>query len=98
MLKLVSKLTSHYNCQTLSLRFRILYSCPNQFKFVLARVLGMFKNPTAEELYKMILAKKVTYEEIRRLDEKKFADLEMTMRMLYDHSSVGLDSKGSVLG
>ena len=54
----------------------------------------MFKNPTAEELYRMILAKKVSYEEIRRIDPNRFADLELTMRMLYDHSSIGAETKG----
>jgi hypothetical protein len=52
-------------------------------------MLAMQKNPTADELYSMILARKVTYEEIRRIDPVKFIDLEMTMRMLYDHSSIG---------
>ena len=56
-------------------------------------MLGMFKNPTAEELYRMVLAKKVTYEEIRRIDPNRFVDLELTMRMLYDHSSIGIDNK-----
>ena len=57
--------------------------------FYSAKMLNMFKNPTAEELYRMILSKKVTYEEIRMIDPNKFVDLELTMRMLYDHSSIG---------
>ena len=36
--------------------------------FVLARMLQMNKNPTAEELHKLIMRKKVTYEQIRRVD------------------------------
>ena len=60
-------------------------------------MLGMQKNPTADELYRMILARKVTYEEIRRLDQSKFADLEMTMRMLYDHGNMKFDSSSQSL-
>ena len=60
---------------------------------VSAKMLNIFKNPTAEELYRMVLAKKVTYEEIRRIDANKFVDLELTMRMLYDHSSIGVSTQ-----
>ena len=51
----------------------------------------MFKHPTAEELYRMIIAKKISYEEIRKIDPNRFQDLELTMRMLYDHSQIGSD-------
>ena len=56
-----------------------------------AKILGMFKHPTAEELYRMIIAKKISYEEIRKIDPNRFQDLELTMRMLYDHSQIGSD-------
>ena len=65
------------------------------FFLVSAKMLNIFKNPTAEELYRMVLAKKVTYEEIRRIDANKFVDLELTMRMLYDHSSIGASTQSS---
>lgn len=32
-----------------------------------------------------MLRKKVTYEQIRRIDPSRFHDLESTMKMLYDH-------------
>jgi hypothetical protein len=41
-----------------------------------AKLLGMNKTPSAEELHKMIMRKRVTYEQIRRLDPPKFHDLE----------------------
>lgn len=31
---------------------------------------------------------KVTYEEIKLIDPVRFADLETTMRLLYDHSAL----------
>lgn len=34
----------------------------------LERTLQMNKNPTAEELHKLIMRKKITYEQIRRID------------------------------
>lgn len=55
---------------------------------LLAKVLGHSKHTTAEELYKLVLMKKTTYEEIRRIDPNKFMDLEATMRMLYDHGDM----------
>lgn len=50
-----------------------------------AKLLSMTKNPSAEELLKLIMRKRVTYEQIRRIDPDKFSDLEQTMKMLYDH-------------
>ena len=55
---------------------------------VLERTLQMNKNPTAEELHKLIMRKKITYEQIRRIDQNRFSDLEATMRMLYDHGNI----------
>ena len=34
------------------------------------------------------MRKKVTYDQIRRIDPEKFSDLEQTMRMLYDHGNM----------
>ena len=48
----------------------------------------MNKNPTAEELHRLIMRKKITYEQIRRIDANRFSDLEATMRMLYDHGTM----------
>ena len=48
----------------------------------------MNKNPTAEELHKLIMRKKITYDQIRRIDQNRFSDLEATMRMLYDHGTI----------
>jgi len=54
----------------------------------IAKVLGHTKHTTAEELYKLVLMRKTTYEDIRRIDPSKFMDLEVTMRMLYDHGDM----------
>lgn len=40
---------------------------------------------TADILIELVKDKKVTYESIRVVDPERFADLEPTMRMLYDH-------------
>lgn len=34
------------------------------------------------------MKRKITYEQIRRLDPPRFSDLESTMRMLYDHGTL----------
>ena len=47
----------------------------------------MQKNITAEELHKLIMNKRVTYEQIRKIDASRFYDLESTMRMLFDHGN-----------
>ena len=47
----------------------------------------MQKNITAEELHKLIMNKRVTYEQIRKIDASRFYDLESTMRMLFDHGT-----------
>lgn len=39
-----------------------------------------------------MLQKKTTYEEISRKDQGKFADLEATMRMLYDHGNMKFET------
>lgn len=68
-----------------------------QFKFECvfgsARILGQSKTTTAEELHRLIISKKTTYEEIRRIDPHKFADLEATMRMLFDHGNMTFDDR-----
>ena len=43
------------------------------------------KNPTADDLHRIIMRKQVTYEQIRKIDPQRFSDLESTMKMLYDH-------------
>ena len=58
---------------------------------IIAKVLGHPKHVTAEELHKLVLLRKITYEEIRRIDPVKFVDLETTMRMLYDHGDMQFD-------
>ena len=55
---------------------------------IIAKILGLSKHTTAEELHKLVLTRKTTYEDIRRIDPNKFADLEHTMRMLYDHGNM----------
>lgn len=56
----------------------------------------MGKNPSAEELHKLIMRKRVTYEQIRRIDPEKFHDLESTMRMLYDHGNMLKSESGDL--
>jgi len=34
------------------------------------------------------MKKRITYEQIRRVDPSRFHDLEPTMRMLYDHGTL----------
>ena len=58
----------------------------------LGKHLGFSKHLTAEELHKLVIQKKATYEEIRRMEPNKFMDLEATMRMLYDHGNMKFDS------
>ena len=41
------------------------------------------------------MRKKVTYEQIRRIDQNRFSDLEATMRMLYDHGTMNLSDGGN---
>lgn len=41
------------------------------------------------------MSRQTTYEEIRRIDPAKFADLESTMRMLYDHGNMQFDDSQS---
>ena len=55
---------------------------------LIAKILGLQKHTTAEELHKLVLAKKIVYEDIRKIDPVKFVDLEATMRMLYDHGNM----------
>ena len=64
--------------------------------FDIAKVLGHSKHTTAEELYKLVLMKRTTYEEIRRIDPSKFMDLEATMRMLYDHGDMTFEDSASL--
>lgn len=54
----------------------------------------MSKNPSAEELHKLIMRKRVCYEQIRKIDPEKFHDLETTMKMLYDHGPLGALENG----
>ena len=61
------------------------------FPIFAAKILGLTKHTTAEELHKLVLMKKTTYEEIRKIDPVKFMDLESTMRMLYDHGNMTFD-------
>ena len=49
--------------------------------------MGITKHLTADELHRIIMRKKITYDQIKRLDPQRFADLESTMQMLYDHGS-----------
>jgi hypothetical protein len=43
------------------------------------------KNLTAEYLYTLVREKKVSYQQINKLDPKKFGDLEDTMKMIFNH-------------
>lgn len=63
----------------------------------IGKVLGFSKHLTAEELHKLVIQKKTTYEEIRRMDPNKFMDLEATMRMLYDHGNMKFDASVEVI-
>ena len=65
--------------------------------FDLGKALGFSKHLTAEELHKLVIQKKTTYEEIRRMEPIKFMDLEATMRMLYDHGNMKFDSSSQSL-
>lgn len=56
------------------------------------KLLGIAKNPSAEDLHKQVIQNKVSYEQIRKIDPVRFQDLESTMRMLFDHGSVFQES------
>lgn len=43
------------------------------------------KNLTAEYLYTLVRDKKVSYEQIKELDPKRFGDLEHTMKLIFNH-------------
>lgn len=50
------------------------------------RKLGIkLKNFTADNLYSLVRDKKVSYEQIREIDPKRFKDLESTMKMIFNH-------------
>ena len=66
------------------------------FDIFTAKILGQAKHTTAEELHKLVLLHKTTYEEIRKIDPIKFMDLEATMRMLYDHGNMTFDDSQPV--
>ena len=40
---------------------------------------------TAEHLYTLVRDKKVTYDNIKDLEPKKFQDLEYTMKLIFNH-------------
>lgn len=64
--------------------------------FLLGKLLQVQKNPSAEELHRLIMRKRVTYDQIRKIDPQRFTDLEPTMRMLFDHGpSFQLDNENS---
>lgn len=52
---------------------------------------------TADELHKLIMRRKLTYDQIRRLDPSRFSDLESTMRMLYDHGNMSAAEEGDTV-
>lgn len=43
------------------------------------------KNLTAEYLYTLVRDKKVSYEKIKEIEPKRFADLEYTMKLIFNH-------------
>lgn len=53
---------------------------------ILAKRLNIkVKNLTAEYLYTLVRDKKVTYESVKEIDPKRFADLEYTMKLIFNH-------------
>ena len=64
----------------------LIYLCT--YVVLIAKLLGVTKHTTAEELHQLVMAKKTTYMSIKRIDPIKFSDLESTMRMLYDHGKM----------
>lgn len=52
----------------------------------IAKRLGLkFKNISAEQLYDLVKAKKVSYEQIKDMDPQRFKDLEYTMKLIFNH-------------
>lgn len=43
------------------------------------------KNLTAEYLYTLVKDKKISYDSIKEIDPKRFADLEYTMKLIFNH-------------
>jgi len=46
------------------------------------------RNLSTDDLFNLVKKRKVGYEQIRAVDPHRFADLEFTMKMLYDHSDI----------
>ena len=80
----------HHRRINKSLKHQAVCKCSLSYElFEIGKLLGTAKNPTAEDLHKLIMRERVTYEQIRRIDANRFHDLEDTMRMLYDHGPGG---------
>ena len=57
--------------------------------FFIAKLLQMStRNLSTDDLFNLVKKRKVGYEQIRAVDPHRFADLEFTMKMLYDHSDI----------
>jgi hypothetical protein len=56
------------------------------FNKIIAKRLNIkVKNLTAEYLYTMVRDKKVSYDQIKEIDPKRFGDLEYTMKLIFNH-------------
>lgn len=65
-------------------------------ELLIAKKLGMTgKTLTAETLYVLIRDRKITYDDVRQLEPKKFSDLEYTMRLIFDHDIIKQEAAGS---
>jgi hypothetical protein len=45
------------------------------------------KNLSAEQLYDLVQARKVSYEVIKDMDPQRFKDLEYTMKLIFNHDN-----------
>ena len=43
---------------------------------------------STDDLFNLVVKRRVTYEQIRQVDPHRFTDLEVTMKMLYDHADM----------
>jgi hypothetical protein len=43
------------------------------------------KTLCAEQLYQLVRERKITYDQIKDLEPKRFQDLEYTMRLIFNH-------------
>lgn len=55
------------------------------------------KNLTADILFPLVKDSKITYQQVKGIDPKKFEDLEHTMRMIFNHEDGQLVTQRGII-